>query len=548
MSITPENIASAAARIKAALPRWTPAFELEADVLLRDPTTQAFVESELREIWRKMDPKGSVPTVQRERILSNAKAKAANGANGHNNGIIPPERRDTLRIFDWETEVNGDGERKEAPKVDETHADTTSAKQDEKQPPAGDPSQGTNARQNGAGSQARDDGAGTAKTKRSRFEPIRLDAITLDRGAVYLIDGLLPAGPAFGLTVGLPKSLKSFLLMLAGLCIAAGLPFAGREVKRGAVVYVTSEGIRGVKRRLISMRKALGIEGKDVPFFLVSAMPNLGTGTEDLKELIVEIEKALAGCGYQLAMTVIDTIRRATPGKDESSSKDMGVYVQNADAITAKFQCLVMSAHHSPRSAEGRGSGSNALDGAADIIWAITRDGNSLTATATIAWMKDGDGEGTTWEFTLRPVIISDNQKGEAIEPVGSCVVEVTTEAREPDSANKADKSDRPKKDPWLTGSLSDLKRVLTNILLDQGKNCRPYPDGPQVRAVDVEKVRAEFLRRYVASGDNEDKKKKAKEKAWQRAIKDATKFNLVAAREVDGTQLVWFAREDTPS
>ena len=201
-----------------------------------------------------------------------------------------------------------------------------------------------------------DPGAGTT-TKRRRFEPIRLDAIHIDDGAVYAIDGILPVGPAFGLTVGLPKSLKSFLLMRAGLCIAAGLPFAGRKVKQGAVVYITSEGIRGVKRRLIAMRKALGLEGKNIPFFLVPAMPNLGTGTDDLKVLIAEIEKALAGCGYALAMVVIDTVRRATPGKDENSAKDIGGYVQNVDAIATRFRCVVMSVHHSPRGGEGRGSG-----------------------------------------------------------------------------------------------------------------------------------------------------------------------------------------------
>ncbi len=197
-TVTPEKLAEAAARIKAALPRWTPAFELEADVLLRNPVTQAFAERELREIWRQIDPQGTVPTVQRERIFANAKEKArANGANGHDSGttnttgsvpflitagmkqrlrdlghtddeiiemtpaqawallpptadgtnqpssnqrgpedngagpatiddhaaIIPPERKGTLRIFDWKNEVNGGDERK--PKADEAHAGTT---------------------------------------------------------------------------------------------------------------------------------------------------------------------------------------------------------------------------------------------------------------------------------------------------------------------------------------------------------------------------------------------------------------------------------------
>ncbi len=393
----------------------------------------------------------------------------------------------------------------------------------------------------GRGGQAGD--AGTTTHSRSRFEPTRLDAIQLGDGAVCLIDGLLPAGPAFGLTVGLPKSLKSFLLMRGGLCIAAGLSFAGRAVKQGAVVYITSEGIRGVKRRLIAMRKALGIEGKDVPFFLVPTMPNLGTGGDDLKELIAEIEKALAGCGYPLALVIVDTVRRATPGKDENSAKDMGVYIQNCDAITAKFQCLVMSAHHSPRTADGRGSGSNALDGAADVIWAVTRDGNSLTATATVAWMKDGEGEGTTWAFTLRTDIeIGRNQQD---QPIFGCTVDIT-DANEPDSADKADKNKKP---PWERGSLPTFKLALTDLLLAHGTMRKPYPDVPEVRAVDAELVRTEFLKRYAADGKDEASRQEAKATAWRRALKDATqKYQLVGTREVEGVQLLWFARDEKPS
>jgi hypothetical protein len=374
--------------------------------------------------------------------------------------------------------------------------------------------------------------------KRGKFEPIPLKVIKIDDGPVCLIDGLLPMGPAFGLTVGAPKSLKSFLLMRAGLSIAASLPFASRNVKQSAVVYITSEGIRGVKRRLVAMRKALSLEGRDVPFFLVPAMPNLGTGVNDLNLLISEIEKVVAGCGYSLAMVVIDTLRRATPGKDENSAKDMGDYVKNCDAIATKFLCLVMSAHHSPRSADGRGSGSNALDGALDVMWAVIRDGNSLTATATIAWFKDGDGEGTSWTFTLRTDIeIGRNRQN---EPIFGCAVDITTDANEPGSTNRADKN---KKQPWERGSLPTFKLALIHVLDSHGTMRRPYPDGPEVRAVDATLARTEFLKRYAA--DTQE----AKGTAWRRSLKDATQtYHLVGTREVEGAQLLWFARDEMPS
>jgi hypothetical protein len=124
----PRIIAAAAARIKAApYGRWLPMYQAEAEVLLHDPATQAYAERELREIWRKMDPKGAVPTQQRERIFANAKEKArANGANGSDtHPLIPPGRQHVLREFDWRAEANGGGEHKQdKPKADEAHTNT----------------------------------------------------------------------------------------------------------------------------------------------------------------------------------------------------------------------------------------------------------------------------------------------------------------------------------------------------------------------------------------------------------------------------------------
>ena len=115
----------------------------------------------------------------------------------------------------------------------------------------------------------------------TRFRLEMLDEITIADDPVELIQGLLPMGPALGVVFGPPKSLKTFLLTHVSLCIADWRPYAGRAVQGGAVVYVTSEGIRGVKCRLIAMRRAMGIEGRNVPFALISTMPNLGAGKGD---------------------------------------------------------------------------------------------------------------------------------------------------------------------------------------------------------------------------------------------------------------------------
>jgi RecA/RadA recombinase len=271
----------------------------------------------------------------------------------------------------------------------------------------------------------------------TRFALEMLDEIAVADDPIELIQGLLPMGPALGVVFGPPKSLKSFLLMHIALHIAASRPYCGRTVQGGATVYVTSEGIRGVKRRLIAGRRAMGIEGQHKPFALVSAMPNLGAGQGDRAALQQNISETLAAKGITapLRLIVIDTMRRSMPGKSENEQKDVSVVVDNCEALARAFGCLVILVHHSPRSNDQRGSGSNALDAAADFMMSVIRpDASSRSATASIVHYKDGE-EGDTWTFELCPTEIGIDRNG---NPIMSCSVDVTAEPERKITAAKS--------------------------------------------------------------------------------------------------------------
>jgi hypothetical protein len=278
----------------------------------------------------------------------------------------------------------------------------------------------------GSNSKKRDNAAsgGTSEKQKNRFELEALDEIVIGDDPVELIPGILPMGPALGVGYGPPKSLKSFLLIHAGLHVASNIPYCGRDVQAGAVVYVTSEGVNGARRRLIAQRRALDLEGKRVPFFLVAAMPNLGAGPRDREELQQKIADKLAGLSIPLRMIVIDTMRRAMPGKSENKQEDVSIIVDNCEALASAFNCLVMLIHHSPRSDDDRGSGSNALDAAADVMIGCKRDSVTKTATVTVRHLKDGE-EGDTWQFELRPIDVGVDREG---NPIRSCHVEIIQE------------------------------------------------------------------------------------------------------------------------
>jgi hypothetical protein len=285
----------------------------------------------------------------------------------------------------------------------------------------------------------------------SRFKIEMLDDIALADDPIELIRGLLPIGPALGVVFGPPKSLKSFLLAHVGLHIAADRPFCSRDVQGGAVAYVTSEGVKGVRRRLIAARRAMGIEGQGVPFALVPTMPNLGAGEADRAALQKAISEGLQNVGVPVRLIVIDTLRRAMPGKSENEQKDVSIVVDNCEALARAFSCLVILVHHSPRSDDQRGSGSNAIDAAADLMWSVVRpDESRRNATATVVRYKDGE-EGDTWTFELQPAEIGADRDGNAII---SCSVEVTTEPERRKPISKA-------------RALSDAQQRVFDILLN---------------------------------------------------------------------------------
>jgi hypothetical protein len=83
----------------------------------------------------------------------------------------------------------------------------------------------------------------------------------------------------------------------------------------------------------------------------------------------------------------------------------------------------------------------------------------------------------------------------------------------------------------------------LMNVLVDHGGNQQPFADGPVVRAVDIEVVRAEFYKSYPADGDAKQKQD-TKQKAFNRAI-DAQDRALIRVREVRRRDADWLVRNE---
>jgi len=102
----------------------------------------------------------------------------------------------------------------------------------------------------------------------------------------------------------------------------------------------------------------------------------------------------------------------------------------------------------------------------------------------------------------------------------------------------------KKKDDPWAAKSLRLLHQTILNVLVDHGSQQRPFPNGPTVKAVDLEIVRAEFCKSYPATGD-EAAKAEARRKAFSRAIGTADHKRLIGTRDIQGVTFIWLAQKN---
>jgi len=308
-----------------------------------------------------------------------------------------------------------------------------------------------------------------------KFILTALDDITISPEPVYLIDELITAGPTLGVIGGPPKKGKSFGAIDACMHIAMGRDFMGLKVQQGTVVYITSEGVRGFRRRMVAVRKHYNVEGKSVPFYVVNVMPNLGSKDTDARLLIEDINAALPE-GVKPAIVVIDTLSRAIPGKSDKEGLDMSEFIENCDIISRELQCTTCVVHHSPRADDGRLRGANQLDGALDFLIMVTKDERSGICTASVTSAKDFE-EHMTWQYRIESVEI---QEPDLSGANGFRTVRVgVANGLKPAARELASERENKAKAVRLTTKQTVFFDILNRLIFDEGKMLKKSADTP---------------------------------------------------------------------
>jgi hypothetical protein len=237
-------------------------------------------------------------------------------------------------------------------------------------------------------------------------------ALAFTAGAEPLIEDVLDV-ETLSIVYGESGVGKSFQEMDKDFCIAAGLPWAGKKTKQGAVVWIAAEGGRGVFKRLEALKQHY--QRDDVPFFIVPCPVDLLRPHADTKPLIEMIQGIERDKGVKVVKATVDTLSRALAGGNENGPEDMGALIKNCDRLRFACRCHLTLIHHTGLADKSRARGSSLLRAAADTEIEITRGRIRIT--------KQRDMEQTgEWGFRLHSMALGSDEKG---RPVSTPWVEI---------------------------------------------------------------------------------------------------------------------------
>lgn len=355
--------------------------------------------------------------------------------------------------------------------------------------------------------------------------------------------GILPE-TGVALISGQWGTFKTAIALDLSVSIMADIPFADRYriKRRGAALYIALEGEGMLSSRLSFIAASRHVAG-ELPFAWRGDCPALsepGAGDKLCKIADDAIVAVKAAFDLPIAIAFVDTVVTAAQHKTDGGDNDAAAAqrVMTALKILSKhIGAVVVGLDHFGKVVETGTRGSSAKEGAVDTVLAVLADRelSGGVKNTRLAVRKQRDGiSGFEIPFTAQIVETGKDEDG---DPITAVAIDWGA-PQEPASQIKG---------KWPP-STQLLRRILTTILVDHGKDTCPFLDGPQVRACDIELVRAEFYRQYPADGTDK-RKAEVRRKAFGRAVKDCSGArDLVATREVEGVQLIWLVTTEGQS
>lgn len=213
-----------------------------------------------------------------------------------------------------------------------------------------------------------------------------------------LIEGMLIEG---GMTViyGDSNTGKSFLTLDMAAHVSLGLPWFGRRVRQGAVVYLAAESPRSIVDRARALGQHLKVNLDQL--FIVNCPIDLFDANGDTTAVVDTIKEIEAKYNVKVCMAVADTLARVIGAGDENKASDMGVLVQHIDLIRAALGIQFIVIHHTGKDAAKGARGSSALRAATDTEIEVSDKGEGRPKEFKVTKQRDLPGKNEVMGFEL---------------------------------------------------------------------------------------------------------------------------------------------------
>jgi len=141
----------------------------------------------------------------------------------------------------------------------------------------------------------------------------------------YLIDGIIQQSYVYSLTARTGHG-KTAVDMYMGAAIARGLPFHGKETKKGAVLFLAGENPDDVRARFLVLAEHEGFDPNAIEFHFVDGVIDIAASYTRICEEAAKIPN--------LVLVFVDTAAAYFRGDDGNSNAQLGAYARLMRLLT----------------------------------------------------------------------------------------------------------------------------------------------------------------------------------------------------------------------